>query len=843
MPLVSGVHVGRYQIVSPLGAGGMGEVYRARDPQLGRDVALKVVAGDEPSPDRLRRFEHEARAVAALRHPHILGIHDTGLHDGRPYLVLELLEGETLRQRLERGALPVRKALEIAGQVCAALAAAHAGGIVHRDLKPENLFLAPEGVKVLDFGLAKLTGAAEPAGSVAPTETATDRGAWLGTPGYVSPEQLRGEAASARSDIFALGAVLYEMLTGRRAFKGATRAHTLSAILQEEPPEMTSAGGPAVPAPLERVVRRCLEKDPEDRFQSARDVAFALDAISGTGKESALEASIEARTAARRWLPRLAIAVAAAAVFASGALVGRARVDRPAPTFRALTFRRGWMQQARFAPDGRSVIYAAAWDGQPLSLYEARTDSAGARPLGIGHANILAVSSQGKMAFVVNSLLSGYVGQGTLSVAPMGGSSAPREVLRDVQGSDWTPDGRLFVTVRRPNEVTFELPPGNVVYRRPGGAGFVRLSPDGRHVAFTSNGALVVLDLARGLARPLVERLGAWFWGLAWAPSSREVWFTQGESRDAKDIWAVDLSGRRRLVYRSAVDLSVLDIAPDGRALLHRSACRDWVALLGRGLQERDVSVGSNTVPTGLSADGRTLLLNEAGGVYLRTVEGEPVRLADGRGVDLSRDGRAALVVRDDRLDWVPTGADLPRTIDTGISRVTGALFVPPDGQRALVSGVDREGQIAPYRIVSLDPGAPAEAVRTVAPPGRGPTFLALSPDGRQLAGIWKTETLTVLPLDGREPRDVGRVPPYFGVRRWSDDGRSIFLANPGQGLGCTLARFDLGSSRFEPVREVVPQDLTGVNNCDALVFSGDGVCAAGYARCLTDLVLAEGLR
>jgi serine/threonine protein kinase len=270
MTLAPGARVGRYEIVSPLGAGGMGEVYRARDPQLGRDVALKVVGGDAvAAPERLRRFEQEARAVAALRHPHILGVHDVGVHEGRPYLVLELLQGETLRQRLARGPLPLRKTIEVAQQVCAALAAAHA----RRAPRPEarQLVPRPRGAKVLDFGLAKLRDAAD-ASAEEPTATATDAGTWVGTPGYVSPEQLRRLPASPRSDIFALGAVLYEMVTRRRAFKGSTHAETLSAILHQDPPAM-SADGVAVPPAIERVVRRCLEKDPEERFQSARDVA------------------------------------------------------------------------------------------------------------------------------------------------------------------------------------------------------------------------------------------------------------------------------------------------------------------------------------------------------------------------------------------------------------------------------------------------------------------------------------------------------------------------------------------------------------------------------------------
>src|SRR5712691_13141300 len=284
MALAAGSRLGPYEVVSPLGAGAMGEVYRARDPRLGREVAVKVISSDEAGrADRQRRFEQEARAVAALSHPNILAVYDVGSHGGTSYVVFELLDGQTLLLRLGRGPVPVRKATEYGVQICQGLAAAHARGIVHRDLKPQNLFLTRDGrLKILDFGLAKLSESPEREQELqrAQAGTATESGMLLGTVGYMSPEQARGKPADARSDLFAVGAIVYEMLSGRRAFDGATPADLLSAILTSEPPEIAAKNG-AVPAVLERVVRRCLEKDPEERFQSARDVAFALEAVSG----------------------------------------------------------------------------------------------------------------------------------------------------------------------------------------------------------------------------------------------------------------------------------------------------------------------------------------------------------------------------------------------------------------------------------------------------------------------------------------------------------------------------------------------------------------------------------
>ncbi|HUL78133.1 MAG TPA: serine/threonine-protein kinase [Vicinamibacteria bacterium] len=464
MALAAGTRLGPYEVVSSLGSGGMGEVYRARDPRLGRDVAIKVIGGEgPPNPERLRRFEQEARSVAALQHPHILAVHDVGTYEGRPYLVLELLEGETLRERLSRGALPLRKAVEVAVQICDGLAAAHAHGVIHRDLKPENVFLVREGgVKLLDFGLAKLLEAPEAGGSEAATETATDRGVWVGTAGYVSPEQLRGQGATARSDVFALGAVLYEMLTGQRAFRGATKADTLAAILEKDPPAMALASG-SVPAPLERVVLRCLEKDLDDRFQSARDVAYALEALStGSASEPAMALPMPKSL---RWLRTSAAILGVAAGVGFGFVVGRRAAEKAPPVFKTLTFRRGWLDQARFAPDGRTVIYGAGWDGKAVELFQTRTDSPESRPLGLVHAKVLSISSQGQMAILLDpSRRQGFFGLGTLAVVPLAGGT-PRELLENVIAADWTPDGRdLCISHVQPNgEITIEQPPGTVL--------------------------------------------------------------------------------------------------------------------------------------------------------------------------------------------------------------------------------------------------------------------------------------------------------------------------------------------------------------------------------------------
>ena len=357
MALTSGTKLEPYEIVSALGAGGMGEVYRARDERLGRDVALKILPESfAHDPDRLHRFEQEARAVAALNHPNILAVFDIGRHNGSPFLVSELLEGDSLRAALDRGALPQRKTIEYGVQIAHGLAAAHEKGIVHRDLKPENVFITKDGrIKILDFGLAKL---AQKAGDgleeVTLAGSNTEAGLVMGTASYMAPEQVRGEAADPRTDIFAFGAVLYEMLAGVRAFRRDTAAETMTAVLNDDPPELSDPGRLVSPA-LERIVRRCLEKSPEQRFQSARDLSFALSALSGTETSG-----VRAAAAAPRRLPVLlwlTAALALAAVAAVTWFVAR----RPAATTR--------LQFAIAVPEEMSVSHMAlSRDGTMLAF-------------------------------------------------------------------------------------------------------------------------------------------------------------------------------------------------------------------------------------------------------------------------------------------------------------------------------------------------------------------------------------------------------------------------------------------------------------------------------------------
>ena len=488
MSIGAGTKLGPYDIQGLAGSGGMGEVYRARDSRLDRTVAIKIlpeaVAGDQ---DRLRRFEQEARAIAALNHPNILSIHDTGAYDGARYIVTELLEGDTLRERLAGGPLPVRKAVDYALQICRGLAAAHDKGITHRDLKPENIYITRDGrVKILDFGLAKqeTTAAASAATATHNAPVDTSPGTVVGTAGYMSPEQVRGRPVDPRTDIFAFGAVMYEMVSGKRAFRGDTPADTMSAILKEEPPELTETNR-NLPPGLERIVRLCLEKNPEERFQSSHDIAFALDALTGVSSSSATAAKVDfgPRIRARTVLA----GIAAAAALALAAFIALRPSRSAPPQFHAITFRLGWMGDARFTPDG-DIVYSAAWDGGPQAVYVARQGNPGDRALGIPDAAVLAVSSTGEMAIGTNmrSLGWGYARAGTLARVPLTGG-APRPVLDNVEYADFSPDGKQMAVIRYSPQTgrwRLEYPVGKVVYETSGWLSHPRISPDGSKVAF-----------------------------------------------------------------------------------------------------------------------------------------------------------------------------------------------------------------------------------------------------------------------------------------------------------------------------------------------------------------------
>jgi hypothetical protein len=842
-----GTHLGPYEIVARIGAGGMGEVYRARDTRLDRDVAIKVLpAGFASDQDRLRRFEQEARAAGALNHPNILVIHDVGSTDGSPYVVSELLEGETLRERMRDGSFPLRKAIQSAVQIAQGLAAAHDKGIVHRDLKPENVFVTADGrIKILDFGLAKLTqGTFSPAEMGAPTMGATGPGVVLGTAGYMSPEQVRGLPADHRADLFSLGVILYELLSGRRAFQRDSAAETMSAILNDEPPALDTLK--PVPPGLARIVERCLEKRPEERFQSARDLGFALEAASsGSGTQP----SGSTGAAVRRVAPMKAVAAVALAglVGAAAFFAGRSTARSDPPSFQPLTFRRGTVNGARFAPDGRTIVYSAAWGASASDVFTTRSDGPDSRSLGLPPAIALSVSLKGELAVLLTGDRNLGTAVGTLARVPMIGGT-PRPLLEGVMDADWAPDGERLAIMRRgpTNERQIEFPVGQVLAS--GNVVFPRVSPRGDRVAFVSEKGIEVADLSG--RRTVLSSSPSFRYGLAWSARGDEVWFTAGEQGTSRVLYAVDLSGKQRLVFRAPGSLNIADVSADGRVLLVQGFGRFSIGICcPEGASERELAVLTRSALTGLAADGQAVLISEgaesAGGVdgvpyLLPTTGAQALRLGTGRPLALSPDAKRALcfLPSPDRLVELPTGPGDSRPVDLG-GLIPCALprcaAWSVDGQRLFL--VAREEGRPPRIFVKL----PEKPWRAVTPEGvTTASSWAVAPRGDMVA-VLEPSGVTLYSVDGAPPRPLAG--EHGRPIHWSADGAWLYLRGPGD-APARVYRRNLQTGRVEPWKELMPADPAAVVLLDGPVLSADGrAYAYQINRVLNDLYLAVGLK
>src|SRR5580693_1211140 len=786
MSLQPGERLGPYEVVAPIGAGAMGEVFRGRDTRLERDVAIKLVASElAGDPELVRRFEQEARAAGGLNHPNVLVVFDVGTHGGRPFLVSELLEGETLGTRLTRGALPPRKAVDAGAQVARGLAAAHAKGIVHRDLKPDNLFLTRDGqVKILDFGLAKLS-EQPPAGPQDRTQLIPTRpGMVIGTPAYMSPEQVRGEEVDHRSDLFALGAILYEMLAGRRAFAGTTAAMVMAAVLREEPPELETPAGQVPPA-LGRLVRHCLEKDPAARVHSAHDLAFLLETLAGEWSTTSSRPVPPAAPSRRR----LALAALAGSLLLAcllgGFAAGRAgRAGAGTPSYQRLTFRRGMLDAARFAPNG-DIFYSAAWEGQPRAVFVRQAAAPDALPVALPAAtSLLAVSPAGELAVALDCVeKAAGTCVGTLATAPVTGGT-PRPLREGVQHADWAPDGgRLALVSDDGSRAHLELPAGKVLYETGGQITYPRISPAGDRIAFfeypirgDDRGWLAVVDLG-GRKTVLAKNLEGGAQGLAWAPAGREVWFTAARATGQdRVLYAVDLSGRERGIAAVPGSLTLQDIARDGRLLLTLDTSRVSVHARPPGAaNEHDLSWLDWSVLGDLSDDGSTVLFDEEGravgpnyALCLRRTDGSQlVRLGEGGAEALSPDGRWALTKlprEDARHQMLPTGAGAAREIPShGLQLLPLAAWFPDGKHIAFVAS--EAGRAPAVWVQDLPAGTP----RRVTPEGFAfPRSRPISPDGRFLfAGSGRTG-YSVFPVGGGAARPLPIDSNQMKPVRWS---------------------------------------------------------------------------
>jgi eukaryotic-like serine/threonine-protein kinase len=853
MALTSGTKIGPYEIQSPLGAGGMGEVYRARDTRLGRDVAIKVlpetVAKDA---DRLRRFEQEARTIAALSHPNILGIHDIGMHDGAPFLVSELLEGQTLREKLEVGPLPPRRAIEYALGIAQGLAAAHEKGIVHRDLKPENVFITRDGrIKVLDFGLAKLASPEQTHETVVTlTSPATLPGMVMGTVGYMSPEQVRGEGTDPRSDIFSFGAVLYEMLTGKRAFKRDTSAETMTAILREEPPEVDGTGWQG-PLGLQRILGRCLEKNVERRFQSASDLAFAIESLSGTSTATAAP-GIEQPKARRAWLPWAVTAMGILVLGAAVWTVARLSALRPQPKFTRLTYQLGYLSNARFAKDGQTVVYSAQWNTDPLQVYSVRMEFPQSTKVDLPSAALLTLSASGDLELTVDPVNESWFMYGTMAQAQMVGGT-PRAQEKEVIAADYAPDGKSLAVVRRASrKVQLEYPAGKVIYITSGYLDYARVSPSGKEVAFLEHpvygddrGWVSIVDAA-GNHKQLTREFST-AEGLAWSRDGKEVWFTAADSTD-RQIFGVSLAGKQRVILTTPQNTRLLDIAADGRVLVSNELQKTEIVgfdpttrMERRGLEWFDASIMGDILP-----DGKAIAFLEWGGpagplylVVYRKLDGSgPVALGPGANPRFSPDGMTVaspLLTRPPQVVLHPIGAGESRRLPAGEITSLKSVAWFPDGKHLLLTGA-AEGQ--PLRSYEMD-------IEGGKPQALGPadfTGVAVAKDGKRIAGRNASAEMVVFDRGTQKLQVIPGIEPQESLARWTEDGRAlvVYSSTPWK---AQIYRVEVATGKRTLLHTVEPGERAGSTMPMRLAYAeGSKTCAYSTVRILGILYVVEGL-
>lgn len=854
MHLTPGSKLGPYVIVAPIGAGAVGEVYRATDSRLHRDVAIKILRAAFDDPERLRRFQLEAQVAGSLNHPNILAIYDIGTHDGLPYIVSELLEGESLDARLRRGKVSVSKSIEYARQIASGLAAAHAKNVIHRDIKPGNLFLTKDGrMKVLDFGLAKITPLASTIEDETLTSSETIPGTVLGTPAYMSPEQVRGMQADHRSDIFGFGCVMYEMLSGHRPFHGKTVADTISAILTKDPQPL-SLPGLVVPPALESIVFHCLEKRPEDRFQSVSDIHFAVQTLTLTSSVVGIP-PLAPPLPSRRWVKwALPAALLLAAVGAAWFWLPR---EQPVSgDFHRLTFRRGRIHAARFTPDGKEIIYSAQWETEKSELFSVRLGIPGSRTLGFPNAELRDVSASGELLLSLNPAIAAnaYAPAGTVARVPLSGG-APRSIQDKVDFAAWSPDSRDFAVVVETDQGTqLEYPPGKVLYRSAGYISSPRIGLDGKSIAFldhpaanNSEGSVAIVDTS-GRKKTITESFVN-AEGLAWSAKGDEIWFTASKTGSRSELWAVSLSGKLRRVFNQAVGLVLHDISREGRVLVTNLEQRTKLLYRSPEDQEdRDLSWLDWSLVTALSPDGKNVIFFESGEgagasrpSYVRSTSGTPpVLLGSGSFPLLSPDGQSVVAFgRNPSVIFIyPVGTGQPRRIPMpGFTLIRAGLL--PEGRGIWFNGSEPQHQ--PRLYVTNMAG---EKPRPITPEGVFATLPGLTPDGSYLSGLAGPKLL-LYPVQGGEPRVPAGLLEGERIAGGTPDGRWLFVFARNR-IPTRIWKLEWQTGRRELLTDVTPTERAGMMGINTMMVVPSGKSysyAYSLPQHLSELHCVEGLK
>ena len=818
----------------------MGEVWRARDTRLDREVAVKVLSpGVADVPDRIARFAREARVLAQLRHPAIATLHSFEEIEGRPLLVMELAEGETLAEMISAGPLPPGEALAIARQIGEALEEAHAKGIVHRDLKPANVKVSSDGkVKLLDFGLAKAW-AAEPASGVSSEEEAalatktsdqTTPGAVVGTVSYMAPEQARGRPVDKRADIWAFGVVLFEMLTGQRLFARETPSDVVVAVLTHEPdwallPEGTPAG-------VRRLLRRCLVRDARNRLHDIADARLELSDAEPTASSpdvavTAAPVPARSRPTGRSRAIRAALVGAVVVAAATGAaFIAARRARTEPPIFRNLSWSHGDVFSARLTPDGENVIYSATFDGRPLALYSARLDAIESRPLDLPAGDVVGISKNAEMALLAAPRNVGsWKRVGTLTQASLSGGS-PKPILEDVFAADISPDGSAFAVVKAgaPGQ-QLEYPIGRIVHRSQGWISHPRISPDGERVAFIDHdvdgddlGSVSILQ-RDGRVERLSPQLD-YSQGLAWSPSGEEVWATSYRVEEGALLQAFSPSRPSRVLLRVPSTVRILDAAPDGRILLTYDDTH--VELEGRLAGDtamRSYSWWRASFVTGISHDGAlfsgdgAMSLEKGGSAafYRRAGSSPPVRLGAGFSAGVSPDGSWVFLTpssgRGTRFQAVPTGPGEPRDFDFGpveaLISGTRVLSFSEDGTLLAFTGSTAGSDLRGF-VLDRTAGGAARAVTPA-----GVDEVLLSPDGMSMAGVVRGKGVWLFPIAPSAGKAVAGTTKNDLPVAWDRSSRALFVWD--RGIPLRVFRVDLATGERTLSLEVSPRDPSGV--------------------------------